>query len=54
MAIIIGNIAATLFVISGIVTITYEVTTINTRRQLQWLGVMFISLVIAYSTIPFR
>lgn len=54
MAIIIGNIAAAIGVISTGITLYYVNATNSTRRKLQWLGVMFVSLVIAYATIPFR
>lgn len=54
IAIIIGNIAAAICVISTGITLYYVNATNNTRRKLQWLGVMFVSLVIAYATIPFR
>lgn len=54
MAIIIGNIAVGIGLISAFITLIYNNATNNKKRTLQWLGVMFVSLMIAYATIPFR
>jgi len=54
MAIIIGNIAAAICVISMFITLYYGKRTDKSKRELYWIGVMFVSLVIAYVTIPFR
>lgn len=54
IAIIIGNIAAAVCLISTGIALYYVNATNNTRRKLQWLGVMFVALMIAYATIPFR
>lgn len=54
MATIIGIISACICFVSAIATLFYVNAASNTKRGLQWLAVMFITLVITYITIPFR
>ena len=53
MANIIGNIAALIGLISVITAMVYINTKNNSQRGIQWIGISYIALVIAYFAVQF-